>query len=45
LNSSLSRLQFVPGFTGWALTQLDNAGHSQLYRTIDGIHWTPLLIH
>jgi hypothetical protein len=38
-------LEFVPGFTGWALTQLDNAGHSQLYRTTDGMNWTPLIIH
>ena len=45
LSGNLSRLQFVPGFTGWALTQLDNAGHSQLYRTTNGIDWTPLIIH
>jgi photosystem II stability/assembly factor-like uncharacterized protein len=45
LSGVLGRLEFVPGFTGWALTRLDNAGHSQLYRTSDGIHWEPLLIH
>lgn len=45
LSGVLSRLEFVPGFTGWALTQLDNAGHSQLYRTTDGMNWTPLIIH
>jgi len=39
LGGNLSRLEFVPGFTGWALTRLDENGHSQLYRTTDGIHW------
>ncbi len=43
LSGALARLEFVPGFTGWALTRLDNAGHSQLYRTTDGIQWTPLI--
>jgi photosystem II stability/assembly factor-like uncharacterized protein len=43
LSGSLSRLEFVPGFTGWALTRLDDAGHSQLYRTTDGTNWTPLI--
>ena len=43
LSGNLARLEFVPGFTGWALTRLDEAGHSQLYRTNDGVHWTPLI--
>jgi photosystem II stability/assembly factor-like uncharacterized protein len=43
LEGNLSRLEFVPGFTGWALTRLDDAGHSQLYRTKDGLNWTPLI--
>jgi photosystem II stability/assembly factor-like uncharacterized protein len=43
LSGILSRLEFVPGFTGWALTRLDEAGHSQLYRTTDGTNWTPLI--
>ena len=43
LGGNLSRLEFVPGFTGWALTRLDEAGHSQLYRTTDGVNWTPLI--
>ena len=43
LSGSLSRLEFVPGFTGWALTRLDEAGHSQLYRTTNGTNWTPLI--
>ena len=43
LSGNLSRLEFVPGFTGWALTRLDDAGHSQLYRTTDGVNWTPLI--
>ena len=43
LGGNLSRLEFVPGFTGWALTRLDDARHSQLYRTTDGLHWTPII--
>jgi photosystem II stability/assembly factor-like uncharacterized protein len=43
LSGSLARLEFVPGFTGWALTRLDEAGHSQLYRSSDGTTWTPLI--
>lgn len=43
LSGNLSRLEFVPGFTGWALTRLDDSGHSQLYRTTDGVHWTTLI--
>ena len=43
LSGNLSRLEFVPGYTGWALTRLDETGHSQLYRTTDGLHWTPLI--
>jgi hypothetical protein len=41
-------MEFVPGtaggFTGWALTIVDDTGHSQLYKTTDnGITWTPLI--
>ncbi|MGD0750313.1 MAG: hypothetical protein ABSA23_02780 [Anaerolineales bacterium] len=43
LSGNLSWLEFVPGFTGWALTRLDDAGHSQLYRSTDGVNWTPLI--
>jgi photosystem II stability/assembly factor-like uncharacterized protein len=47
LNGRLAQLEFVPsaagGFTGWALTQVDDAGHSQLYRTRDGSTWTALI--
>jgi photosystem II stability/assembly factor-like uncharacterized protein len=43
LSGNLSRLEFVPGSTGWALTHLDQNGHSQLYRTNDGLHWMPLI--
>jgi photosystem II stability/assembly factor-like uncharacterized protein len=39
LSGRLSQIVFVPGsngqFTGWALTGLDDAGHSQLYKTTD----------
>jgi photosystem II stability/assembly factor-like uncharacterized protein len=48
LNDRLSQLEFVPGtaggFTGWALTGVDDAGHSQLYKTTDnGSTWTTLI--
>lgn len=48
LNGQLSQIEFVPGaanqFIGWALTSVDDAGHSQLYKTTDnGITWTPLI--
>lgn len=43
LGGNLARLDFVPGFTGWALTRLDMNGHSQLYRTSDGLNWTSLI--
>jgi photosystem II stability/assembly factor-like uncharacterized protein len=47
ISGRLSRLEFVAAsagqFTGWALTRTDEAGHSQLYRTRDGINWTSLL--
>jgi photosystem II stability/assembly factor-like uncharacterized protein len=43
LSGNLSVFEFVPGFTGWALTRLDDAGHSQLYRSTDGVNWTPLI--
>jgi photosystem II stability/assembly factor-like uncharacterized protein len=46
LGGRLSRLEFVPApegrFAGWALTRLDEAGHSQLYHTTDGFNWTLL---
>jgi photosystem II stability/assembly factor-like uncharacterized protein len=47
LSGRLFQLQIVPSpsgrFTGWALTRVDDAGHSQLYRTTDGSTWTPLI--
>jgi photosystem II stability/assembly factor-like uncharacterized protein len=48
LSGRLSQIVFVPGttgqFTGWALTGLDDAGHSQLYKTTDnGGSWTALI--
>jgi len=48
LNERLSQIDFVPGigsqFTGWALTNVDEAGHSQLYKSTDnGITWTQLI--
>ena len=47
LNGRLSQLEFVPDstghFTGWALTRVDEDGHSQLYRTSDGSTWTRLI--
>lgn len=48
LNGQLSQIEFVPGaanqFIGWALTSVDDAGHSQLYKTTDnGFTWTPLI--
>ncbi len=47
ISGHLSQLEFVAAstgqFTGWALTRTDEAGHSQLYRTRDGINWTSLL--
>jgi photosystem II stability/assembly factor-like uncharacterized protein len=48
LSGRLSQLEFVPGpagqFTGWALTSVDDSGHSQSYRTTDnGATWTPLI--
>jgi photosystem II stability/assembly factor-like uncharacterized protein len=43
LSGRLSQMQFVPGpagrYSGWALTRTDEAGHSQLYRTGDGVVW------
>jgi photosystem II stability/assembly factor-like uncharacterized protein len=47
LSGNLSRLEFVPGpagwFTGWALSRVDEAGNSQLYRTTDSTNWRPLI--
>ena len=47
LSGNLSQLEFVPAgagrFTGWALTRLDEGGHSQLYRSTDGTNWKPLI--
>ena len=48
LSESLSQLVFVPGpaggFTGWALTGVDDAGRTQLYKTTDNAAtWTPLI--
>jgi hypothetical protein len=48
LSQELTQLVFVPGaageFTGWALTSVDDAGRTQLYKTIDnGATWIPLI--
>ena len=47
LSGGLAQLEFVPGpasrFTGWALTCVDDAGRSGLYRTTDGSTWTQLI--
>jgi photosystem II stability/assembly factor-like uncharacterized protein len=47
LTGLLAQLEFVPspsgGFTGWALSGVDDTGRSQLYRTTDGINWTTLI--
>jgi len=48
LSGRLSQLEFAPGpagnYTGWALTGLDDAGHSQLYKTTDnGSTWINLI--
>ncbi len=48
LSGRLTQLVFVPGtggqFIGWALTSLDDARHSQLYKTTDnGGTWNPLI--
>ena len=47
LSGRLAQLEFVPApagrFTGWALTNVDDSGKSQLYRTSDGINWTSLI--
>ncbi len=47
LSGRLSQLIFVPGangqFVGWALTGVDDAGHSQLYKSTDnGVTWNLL---
>ncbi len=49
LGGRLQQMEFVPSptagqFTGWALTNVDDSGHSQLYQTTDnGITWTTLI--
>jgi photosystem II stability/assembly factor-like uncharacterized protein len=47
LSGRLSQMEFVIGplgfSTGWALTQVDENGHSQLYRTTNGFNWKPLI--
>ena len=43
LSGNLSVFEGVPGITAWALTRLDDAGHSQLYRSSNGVNWTPLI--
>lgn len=48
LSGRLSELDFASSatewFTGWALTNVDDSGHSELYRTIDsGATWNPLI--
>ena len=45
LSGRLAQMEFVPGpsdqFTGWALSSVDESGHSQLFRTTDnGTTWT-----
>ena len=47
LSGNLEQLQFVPasdgGFTGWALSRVNDAGQSLLYRTKDSVTWTLLI--
>ncbi len=48
LSDRLAQLEFVTDdtgqFTGWALTSVNDAGVSQLYRTTDnGATWIPLI--
>ena len=48
LSGRLSQMEFFTGmagkFTGWALTSVDDTGHSQLYQTTDsGSNWIPLI--
>jgi photosystem II stability/assembly factor-like uncharacterized protein len=48
LSGQLSKIEFVAGttggYTGWALTGVDGAGHSQLYQTTDnGNTWITLV--
>jgi photosystem II stability/assembly factor-like uncharacterized protein len=47
LSGRLSQVAFLPSdsgsFTGWALSQLDGSGHSQLYQTSDGSTWKLLI--
>ena len=47
LNGKLAQLEFAPFINvipvGWALTRVDETGHSQLYHTINGLQWKPLI--
>jgi hypothetical protein len=49
LGGRLSQMEFVSGstpggFSGWALSSVEDAGHSQLYKTTDnGVTWTSLI--
>ncbi len=48
LSGRVSQMEFIPGtagqFTGWALTSVDDAGHSQLYKTTNnGITWKSVI--
>lgn len=48
LGGRLQQMEFLPAsgghFTGWALTNVDDSGHSQLYTSTDnGVTWTPLI--
>lgn len=48
LSGVLNQIQFVlagsNGYTGWALTGLDESNHSQLFKTTDnGATWMPLI--
>ena len=47
LSGNLAQMEFAP-FTdvipvGWALTRVDEAGHSQLYHSTDGLQWKALI--
>lgn len=43
LYESLSRIDFVDAYTGWALSAQDDTGVSRLFHTIDGgVTWTQL---
>ena len=44
LSGVLTRICFVSDGTGWALTNVDDTGHSKLYQSQDGgANWNPLI--